>query len=78
MMILTVESVPLIGVQTRGNLRDGEKIILVNLPLQTRFLKINVGISKDSNGTTLQKHTSYKAVMVKTVVKNNRNIYQSE
>ena len=42
MMILTVESVPLIGVQTRGNLRNGEKIILVDFPLQTRLLQANV------------------------------------
>ena len=38
-MILTVERVPLIGIQTRGNLRDGEKIVLVYLPLQARLLQ---------------------------------------
>ena len=67
-MILTVESVPLIGVQTRGNLGDGEKIVLVHLPLQTGFLQQNVIVSLQfqtgiiETETTLQKHTAYGEV----------------
>ena len=68
MLILTVECVPLIGVQSRGNLRDGEKIILVYLPLQARLLtNINLSVRLEIQ-TTLQKHAAYKAVMVKIVV----------
>ena len=42
LLILTVERVPLIGIQARGNLRDGEKIVLVYLPLQARLLQANI------------------------------------
>ena len=60
-VILTVESVPLIGVQTRGNLCDGQKIILVDLSLQTRLLQTSGSQLKlESIETTLQKHAAFK------------------
>ena len=38
--VLTVQGVPLVGVKTGGNLRDGEEIVLVDLPLMARLLKV--------------------------------------
>ena len=38
--ILTVQGMPLVGVKTGGNLRDGEEIVLVDLPLKARLLKV--------------------------------------
>ena len=37
--ILTVQGVPLVGVEAGGDLGDGEEIILLHLPLQTRLLQ---------------------------------------
>lgn len=38
--ILTVQGVPFVGVKTRGNLRDGEEVVLMDLPLKARLLKV--------------------------------------
>ena len=38
--ILTVQGMPLVGVKTGGNLRDGEEVVLVDLPLKARLLKV--------------------------------------
>ena len=37
--ILTVQGVPLVGVEAGGDLGDGEEIILLHLALQTRLLQ---------------------------------------
>ena len=37
--ILTVQGVPLVGVEAGGDLGDGEEVILLHLPLQTRLLQ---------------------------------------
>ena len=37
--ILTVQGVPLVGVEAGWHLGDGEEIILLHLPLQTRLLQ---------------------------------------
>ena len=37
--VLTVQGVPLVGVEAGGDLGDGEEVILLHLPLQTRLLQ---------------------------------------
>ena len=39
LMLLTMQGVPLIGVQPRGDLSDGQQVILVHLPLQAGLLQ---------------------------------------
>ena len=35
-----MQGVPLVGVKTGGDLRDGEEIVLMDLPLKARLLKV--------------------------------------